>query len=63
MAKVVVKLLGGQLQEQEARTVGGLKQALNVPTYAASVNGDPANDSYELQDHEFVTLSPAVKGG
>ena len=46
-------------------TVADVKEELGVSsgTYSSSVNGEPADDDYELEDYENVTLSPSVKGG
>ncbi len=49
--------------EKEAATVGELKTQLGLTNYTASVNGDPVDDAYQLEDYEFVTLAQAVKGG
>ena len=38
------------------------KLALNG-TYTASINGEPADMSDELEDYNFVSFAPAVKGG
>lgn len=64
MAKVTAQVLGGDPQVlEEMRTVGAVKEKLNVSGHTATVNGEPADDGYELADYEFVSLSPAVKGG
>jgi len=44
-------------------TVGDVKTELVVEGYTATVNGEPADDDFVLEDYEFVSLSPAVKGG
>lgn len=43
-------------------TVGDVMKELGVENYAATVNGEPADKSYELSDYEYVTLAPQVKG-
>ena len=64
MAKVQAQVLGGGIQEVDSvRTVGDVKTRLGVPNHAATVNGNSVRDSYGLSDYEFVSLSPAVKGG
>lgn len=63
MAKVTVKVIGRNVQEMDAGTVGEVKANLGLPKYAASVNGVPQDDSYTLEDFEFVSLSEPVKGG
>lgn len=63
MAKVIVKLIGGTPQEKEASTVGDLKRSLSLSNHTATVNGEPADDSQELNDFELVHFVQAVKGG
>lgn len=63
MAKVQVKVAGGEIQEREARTVGELARAMSVASYTALVNGEPVDDSYELSDYEFVSFAKPVKAG
>ena len=57
--------VGGQPKIfNDCSTVGCIKKKLGVEVgYVASVNGEPADDDYELSDFEFVSLAPAVKGG
>lgn len=63
MAKVNVQVLGGQIKQIDADTVAEVKTQLNVPNHTATVNGDSVDGTYELEDYQFVMLSPAVKGG
>ena len=64
MAKVTAQVLGGDPKViDDVGTVGGVKARLQVQGHVATVNGEPADDNYELSDFEFVSLSPAVKGG
>lgn len=63
MAKVTVCVLGGQPQNIEANNVGDLKRKLGLGNYTASVNGSPRNDEQALDDFQYVSLAPAVKGG
>jgi len=63
MAKINTKVLGGELQERDADTVGELKAALGLSSHSAVVNGDPATDSTELSEEDFVLFAPSVKGG
>lgn len=45
-------------------TVGDVREKLGIDAnYAASVNGDPADDSDELEDQDYVSFSRQVKGG
>jgi len=61
--KVIVKVVGGSLQELEADTVGDVKAALNLQSHSAAVNGEAASDDQELEEGQLVTLAPSVKGG
>lgn len=61
--KVTVQAVGGQPKVfDNIETVGELKEQMNLGSYQASVNGEPADDDYELSDYEFVSLAPKVKG-
>ena len=62
MAKVATKVIGGQLKEMQADTVGELAALLGVTKHQASVNGEPQNNDYELSDDEYVTFAEKVKG-
>lgn len=62
MAEVVVKVIGGKAQDMNASTVGEVKQKLNALTHTATSNGEPVDDSYSLEDNDFLSLAPAVKG-
>jgi len=63
MASVVVSAVGGSPQRVTADTVGEAKRALACANYTATLNGEPADDDLELQDEDYVALSPSVKGG
>ncbi len=64
MAKVKAQVAGGAQQDKEASDVGTLRDMLNVDDGAqASVNGEPADDSYQLRNNDFVTFSKPVKAG
>lgn len=63
MASVLACVLGGDPVRLEAADVGDVKEQLNVATYTATVDGEPTDDSFELTDEQFVSLSPSVKGG
>jgi len=64
MAKVTAQVLGGDPKLLEGvDTVAEVKSRLQVSGHTATVNGEAADDDYQLSDYEFVTLSPAVKGG
>ena len=63
MAKVTAQVLGGDPKVLEGMgTVGDVKAKLQATNHTATVNGEPVEDSYELDDYEFVSLAPAVKG-
>ncbi len=63
MAQVSAKVAGGSLQiVSNVSTVGDVKRKLGAEKHTASVNGEPADDSQTLNDDEFVTLAPSVKG-
>lgn len=63
MATVIASVLGGNPVRMDANTVMDVKETLQLTNHTASVNGEPANDGEELQDEDFVSLAPAVKGG
>ena len=63
MAKVQVKVSGGDIREVEASTVGALKDKVSATGYVATVNGEPEGDDYQLNDFEFVSLAKPVKAG
>lgn len=62
MAKIIAQTVGGAPKELTVGTVGDAKAQLGVPTYKATVNGDPADDKMVLEDFDVVNLAPAVKG-
>lgn len=64
MAKVTGQVLGGDPKVLDnVSTVADVKRQLQATNHTATVNGESAEDNYELSDYEFVTLAPAVKGG
>lgn len=52
----------GSQSNKGVSTVGEVMTKLGVENYAATVNGEPADKSYQLSDFEYVTLAPQVKG-
>ena len=63
MAKVIARVVGGDLKEHQVTTLGELKTKLDVSNYSALVNDEPVSeDSYEFFDNDVVELSPKVKG-
>lgn len=57
------KIAGGKLETTQASTIGELKAALSLQNYTAMVNGVSKPDSHQLEEGNFVTFAPAVKGG
>lgn len=61
--KITAQAVGGQPKVLDnVETVGDLKEQMNLSSYQATVNGEAADDDYELSDYEFVSLAPKVKG-
>ena len=62
---VVAQVQGGnKVVLDDVNTVGEVAAKLNASEgYAASVNGDSASFSDELEDSDVVTFAKAVKGG
>ena len=64
VSSVAVKVSGGENTVVDGvDTVGDVKRELQLSGYTAAVNGDTASDDTELEDQDWVTLAPAVKGG
>lgn len=62
--KVTVQVLGGSPQILDnVCSIAEVKRKLNLTGHSAAVNGAAANDDTTLADFNYVTLSPAVKGG
>lgn len=62
MAQVIAKVIGGQVKEYTADTVGELAEMLGVGSYQGSINGEPADHDTDLNDHEVVMFAPKIKG-
>lgn len=61
---VIAQVVGGTKKIlDDVETVGDVKKALGVTDYTANVNGDPADDGYELEDQDMVTMAKPAKGG
>lgn len=62
---IIVQIAGGKKEVYDGlNTIADVRAKLNLTsTYAAALNGDPANDSSLLEDGDMVTLAQAVKGG
>lgn len=64
MAKVYAKVTGGKIQEVEASTVAGVRDALGLSAdYTVVVSGNGASDSDSLNNDDVVVFSAKVKGG
>jgi len=64
MASVVGSVLGGSPDRLDADTVQDVFDTLGLEgNYTASVNGDPASMDTRLNDEDFVSFAPKVKGG
>lgn len=63
MANVKVQVAGGAQQDKSASTVGEARQSVGAIGYQASVNGEPADDNYQLRNNDFVSFSKPVKAG
>lgn len=63
--KIVTQVLGAGPQTfDNLDTVKDARKKLGLASgYAATVNGEPADDDQELEDYEQVMFAPAVKGG
>lgn len=62
MARVTVQVAGGSEKQVEAESIADLKEQLGLEGYTASVDGEPADDSHQLENFQFVSLSQQVKG-
>lgn len=63
-SNVITQVQGGQKSVFDGvNTVGDARAKANAAGYAASVNGNPAQDSDELTEGDFVSFAVATKGG
>ncbi len=66
MAKVLVQVAGGDIQQKEARSVGELRDKVQAAGYQAMVDGEVVDDFYQLVDLDegvpFVTFTKKTKG-
>ncbi len=62
MAKIKAQVVGGEVKDIYAANVKEAKEQLSATTYTANINGDPVDNDYALEDGDFLTLAPAVKG-
>lgn len=66
MAKnVIAQPLGGEKKVlDDVYTLLDVKNKLALTgNYTATVNGNPQSDDYAIEEGDFVSLAPAVKGG
>lgn len=65
MANVIACVLGGTPRRLTASSVGDVKRQMGLSTpHAAVINGETQADAYsDLEDEDFISLSPQVKGG
>lgn len=63
--KITGQVLGGTAKViDEVETVRDVLAKLGISgSYTATVNGNPADMDDEVEDYNFVSFSPAVKGG
>lgn len=59
------QVLGGQPKVNlKGDDVQDIFDELNLTgNYTATINGNPAEMSAELEDYQFVSFAPSVKGG
>jgi hypothetical protein len=64
MASVIGCVLGGDPVRLEASTVAEVKELLELEgNYTVLVDGETANLTDKLKKENFVSFTPAVKGG
>jgi len=60
---IQIKLTGAPTRTGEAaETVAEVRRRFGVGNEIASVNGQTVDDTYQLQDNDFVAFTPEVKG-
>lgn len=63
MACVKAQVAGGRTQTLNAETVGELATMVDAEGYAATVNGEPADEDTQLRRDDFVSFARPVKAG
>ena len=64
MAKVYVKVTGGQVKEVEVSSVKDARNALGLDSnYTAVMNGQGTSDEDAVTADSMIVFSPKVKGG
>lgn len=62
MARVNVKVVGGDIQEMDLDSIRELRDELDVQNHVVSVNGRQSNNDTVIKDEDFIVFAPAVKG-
>jgi len=63
MVLITAQVVGGAAKALEAATVAEVRAKLGLATnYQAAINGEPAEDTDNLEVGNFVTFAPQVKG-
>lgn len=63
-SNVVAQVQGGEKKVlDDVYTVADVREKMNAAGYTASINGDPASDSDEVNDQDFISFAVATKGG
>lgn len=64
-SNVIAQVLGGDKQVLDSvNNVGDVRREMDLTAdYAATVNGESANDSTPLRSNDFVSFTRKVKGG
>lgn len=63
MAKIVVKIVGGNPKNADYATLGDLLEDRDLDGYSANINGESESDEdFSFSDDDFVILSPKAKG-
>jgi hypothetical protein len=63
MKSVMVQVEGGNEMPFSADSVGEITAAKNLGGYQVTVNGEPADASYQLRDDDLVFYAKANKAG
>jgi sulfur carrier protein ThiS len=62
---IIVQVAGGNKQVlDDVYTIAQVKAKLSLSgNYTVSINGEPAQDSDDLNEGDFVSFAQSVKGG
>lgn len=62
--KINCQVIGGTpITHDDVATVADAARKMGADGYQAQVNGEPAQLGQRLNDYDFVSFAPAVKGG